>query len=285
MLTFRKIKKKMKAVSAIEVVAAAYQEISKKEMNQIREMTLKNRQFIKELSGVYGEAKRAYFLQKEEEEKQDKKKKEKNLLKPKKKKAVIFFSANARFYGGLILDVWLRVSDYLAENKADLLVIGEVGKHLAENSDLPGKIHYFKFADEKPEEKEMQEIIDLIKNYQQIKIFHGKFKTVLSQEIAQTDISGEISEEKTEEIYAYLFEPSSQAVLDFFRTELITAFFTQAFLEHRLSRHATRMVQMYRTREKAKERKEKLQMEEKKLKWQILDRKQQEINLSSQSWK
>ena len=285
MPTFRNIKKKLKAVSVIEVVAAAYQEISKKEMKKIREMTLKNRQFIEEVSKVYGEAKRAYFFQKEQEEKEGKTKKEKNLLKPKKKKAIIFFSANARFYGGLLLDVWLEVSDYLKKNKADLLVIGEVGKHIAENSALSNKIHYFKFDDEKPEENEIQEIINFIKDYQQIKIFHGKFKTVLSQEISQTDISGEVLEEKTEEVFAYLFEPSPQAVLDFFRTELITAFFTQAFLEHRLSRHATRMVQMYRTREKAKERKKKLQDQERKLKWQTLDRKQQEINLSSQSWR
>lgn len=285
MLTFRKIKKKLKAVSAIETIASAYQEISKKEMNQIRELTLKNRGFIEELTKVYSEAKKAHFFEKKQEKKQKKIKEEETPKKNLKNKAAVFFSVNARFYGGLILKIWQEVSAYLAENEADLVVIGEIGKNLIEKTNIKNKIYYFNLDDEKPKEKEVKKIVDFIKNYKEIKIFHGKFKTVLFQEIAKTDLSGEILKEKKEEIFSYLFEPSKEAVLDFFRTELMTAFFTQAFLEHRLSRHATRMVQMYKAREKSKERKEDLESAEKKLKWRIFDKKQQEINFSSKSWK
>lgn len=283
MLTSRKIKKKLKAISVIEIIASAYQEISKKEMNRIREMTLKNREFIEELSKIYFEAEKAYFFQKKFEKKQKKKKKEEDTFSSKKGKVAIFFSANARFYGTLILSIWQETLKYLNQNKADLIIIGEIGKYLAGKKNLPSKVHYFNLDDEDPKEEEVRKIVSFIKDYSEIKIFHGKFKTILSQEIAQTDISGEVSGKEAGEISAYLFEPSPEAVLDFFKTELISAFFAQAFLEHRLSRHATRMVKMYQTRDRAKERREKLRMQEKKLKWQNFDRKQREINVSSQT--
>ncbi len=288
MLTFRKIKKKLRAVSVIETIAAAYQEISKKEMNEIREMTLKNREFIEEISRVYFEAERSYLYEKEKDKKQVKQGKEKIFPEPKKERLVVFLSANARFYGSLILNVWKEASSYLAKNKADLAVVGEVGKSLAGENNFSENIYYFNIDDEKPKEKEIREIVKLMKNYKEVKVFHGRFKTVLSQEVFGTDIileAPKIDLKNKEEISVYLLEPSAEAVLDFFKTELISAFFAQTFLEHRLSRHAVRMVKMYQTRDKAKERKEDLKTKEKKLKWQTFDRKQQEINASSQSWK
>lgn len=278
MATIQEIRKKIKTVSLMERITLAFQEISKEEMNRIREMTLKNREFIEELLKVYTQAKKAFLIEaKEEGEK---------ILLPPKKEVVVFLSANARFYGGLVWEVWRKVSEYLKKNEADLVVVGEIGKYIVEQAKPKNKVYYFDLDDEKPKEKEIREISNFLKDYSQIKVFHGKFKTILSQEIVCTDISGEISEEKKEkEFYSFLFEPSPKAVLDFFKTELILAFFSQAFFEHRLSRHATRMVQMYRANKKAKERKEILKREERRLKWRKLEKKQQEINLVSQLWK
>lgn len=277
MATVQEIKKKLKIASLMERISSAYQEISRQEMNKIREMTLKNREFIEELLQVYAEAKEVFLMEaKEEGEK---------ILLPPKKRVVVFLSANARFYGGLVLEVWRKVLEYLTKNEADLVVVGEIGKYLSEQIKFQNQIYYFSLDDENPKEKEIREISNFLKDYSEIKIFHGKFKSILFQEVVFTDISGRISQERKKEFYGYLFEPSPQAVLDFFKTELISAFFSQAFLEHRLSRHATRMVQMYKTNKKAKERKEILKREERRLKWRKLDRKQQEISLISQLWK
>lgn len=277
MATLQEIRKKIKTVSLLERITAAYQEISRYEMNKIREITLKNREFIEELLKVYSEAKRAYFIEAKEEGKK--------IPLPSKKRVVVFLSANARFYGGLISEVWKKVFDYLSKNEADLVVIGEMGKYIVEQSKIENKVFYFNLDDEKPKEKEIREIAKFLKDYGEIKIFHGKFKTILFQEIVATDISGEVPEEKGTDIYGYLFEPSGEAVLDFFKTELISAFFYQTFLEHKLSRHATRMVQMYQSSKKAKEKKEEFKKEERKLKWQMINRKQQEINTLSQLWR
>lgn len=278
MATISEIKKKIKIASLLEKVTNAYQEISRHEMIKIREMTIKNREFIEELLNVYQEAKMAFLLELKEEKK--------TLPFVSKKKVVVFLSANAKFYGGLVLEIWQRVLSFLKENGGDLVVIGEIGKFLVQQSEYKNKFFYFSLDDEKPKENEIRKIIDFLREYEEIKVFHGKFKTILSQEIVITDISGRLAEKlPKKEVHSYLFEPSGEAILDFFKKELISAFFYQTFLEHRLSRHATRMVQMYQASKKAKELKESLKREERKLKWQKVDKKQQEINILSQMWR
>lgn len=274
-MTIQEIRKKIKVVSLLEKIASAYQEISEYEMKKIRELTLKNREFIEELLKVYGEAKRAFLIELREEKKE--------IPKPKKEKVFVFLSANAKFYGGLILEIWQKLINFLEKEKTDLVVIGEIGKYLVEQSKFKDNFFYFFLDDEKPKEKEFKEIVEFLQDYGEIKIFHGKFKTVLFQEAAITDISGEGPESK--ENYGYLFEPTPEAVLEFFKKELISAFFWQVFLEHKLARHAMRMVQMYQATKRARERKEILQKEEKKIKWGLLDKKQQEINILSQLWR
>lgn len=276
-MTIQEIRKKNKVVSLLERIALAYQEISEYEMNKIREITLKNREFIEELLDVYAEAKKAFLIEAKEEKKE--------ISKPPKGKVVVFLSANARFYGGLILEIWKKLTEYLENTPADLVVIGEIGKYLVENSQFKNNFFYFFLDDEKPKEEEIRRIVNFLKDYAEIKVFHGKFKTVLNQEIITTDISGEAPEEKSKEVFAYLFEPSPEFVLDFFKRELISAFFYQAFLEHKLSRHAVRMVQMYQATKKAKEKREMLKMEERRLRWTVIDKKQQEINILSQLWR
>ncbi len=288
MLTELKIKKKLKATSVIKTITAAYQEISKKEMNEIREMTLQNRRFIEELQNLYLEARQSYWLEKKGEKSKyrQRKKNEPDKKAVKKKKSIaVFLSVNARFYGGLILRIWQETARFQTENGSDLAVVGEIGRQLVERQKLASRVYYFDLNDEQPRESEIRKIIELLKQYDEIKVFHGKFKTVLFQEIVTANLAGEITGQTPKETNAYLFEPSPEAVMEFFETELLTAFFSQAFLEHRLSRHATRMVRMYQAEEKAKERQAELSEQAKKIKWHLLDKKQQEISLIFQLWK
>ena len=274
----RKIKENLRAVSAIETITATYREISQKEMNEIRGMALKNRNFIQELSRVCAMAKKSCFV--------DEKGIEEKIFDKKKDRVFIFFSANARFYGTLILEVWRKVIDHLNKEKGDLIVVGEVGKNIVEKTNFKKKFFYFELNDDKPKEQEIKKIIDFIKDYKEIIAFHGMFKTILSQEVVQSFVSKEIStEDVKEDVTSYLFEPSPEEVLRFFEKELIRAFFNQTFLEHRLSRHATRMVAMHHAVENAKERKEKLDGQIKKNKKRMMDKKQLEITIPYQLWK
>lgn len=277
MSSFRELKSSLQAVSAIKTIATTYQEISQKEMSEIREKALSNRRFIAQLGKIYTISKKEYFKEKKESKEV--------FISQKKGKVVIFLSANARFYGSLLWAVWGGVKDYLSQNKADLVICAEVGKYFAQGLDFGGKSAYFDIDDENPNEEQVKAVIDYIKNYKEIIVFHGKFENILTQTPTKTVIPGEIPKKSDQEdISSYLFEPSSEKVLEFFETELLTAFFNQTFLEHRLSRHATRVVAMHQAGENAKERQEILKMTLKRLKRKELDKKQFEITGPLQLW-
>lgn len=281
MVVLKKIKENLKVVSNIGTITRIYQEIANLRMNKIRQRVLNNREFIEELSQVYTLAKKAYLAQ---FKKRKPRKKEGAFLKT-KRKVVVFLSGNERFYGTLILDIWRELLNYLAEKKADLAVVGRMGKYLAERSGFGHKMFYFELDDDNPETGRIKGIIEFIKDYEEIIVFHGRFQTIFSQEVVQSNISGGVTPEKElAEVKSYLFEPTPETVLEFFETELMSAFFNQAILEHRLSRYATRMVAMYQATERAREEKRKLEIEEKKLERQLFNKKQIELFSGYQLW-
>ncbi len=281
MRSSKEINAKINIVSMIERIARGYQEISQETMYKIRKMTLENRIFIEELLNVFWEAKNAYVIEKGRQTKTE------GLFEPQKEKVAVFLSANSKFYGQLILEIWQKVESYLTKVKADLIVIGQIGEYLVINSEFAKNYshYYFHLDDEKPDEINIKQIINFIKNYKDIKIFHGKFKTILNQEVAISDISLRLPEDKPKEQFACLFEPNLAAVLNFFQQELLIAFFTQALLEHRLSRHATRAVAMHYVQKRAQRKKLELEHQARKLKWQKLNKQHLEVIISSKKWR
>ena len=278
----KEIKENLKAIANIEAVTKTYQEIANLRMNKIRQEVLDNRGFTEELSRVYTLVKRAYTVQ--FKNKKPTKARE-FIIKRKKQRVAVFLSCNERFHGTLILDIWKDLIKFLTENKADVAVVGRIGKYLAERGGFGHKMFYFELDDDEPEKERVKGIIEFIKNYREIIIFHGRFQTILFQKVVQSDISGGTIEEKElGEIKNYLFEPSPEAVLDFFETELMSAFFNQAILEHRLSRYATRMIAMYQATGSAKKRRKELETEQKKLTRQLLNKEQIEMFSGLQLW-
>lgn len=266
------VKKNLEATKKLGEIANAYHQIANIKMNEVREKVLKNRRFFEELLKVYQRAKLAAFLQKGG--------KEVKILRGKKERVVIFLSANHFFYGNLIFNIWLEVKSFLEKYPSDLIVVGKRGKYIAEAEGLGSKMFYFELDDEKPEEKNIREIVEEARNYKEIFVFYGKYKTVLSQEVVMSRISEmplkeiEVGLEKGK---LYLFEPSPEEVLDFFEREIMTSLFNQCLLEHQLAKYASRAISMYQARENAKKIGKKIETIGKKLKKQILNKKQIQI--------
>jgi len=282
MPVLKEIKESLEAIVNIEAVTKTYQEIANLRMNKIRQEVLDNRELTEELSRVYTLAKNSYTVQPKNKKLT---KARESFIKSKKQRVVVFLSCNERFHGTLILDIWKELSDFLTKNKADVAVVGRIGKYLAERGGLGHKMFYFGLDDDEPEKEKIKGIIEFIKNYREIIIFHGRFQTILFQKVVQSDISGgTIQEKESGKIKNYLFEPSPEAVLNFFETELIAAFFNQAILEHRLSRYATRMMAMYQATGSAKERRKELETEQKRLTRQLSNKKQIEMFSGFQIW-
>lgn len=249
MPTLKEIRKNLETNLIVKNIVNTYQEIANLRMKQIREKVLKNREFFRELLNTYQKIKLAYIFSL----KRGLKEKEVFSRRTQKENVTVFLSANKFFYGALVLNIWKEVEKYLEKRMADLVVVGKTGKYLAERSGWGHKMYYFELDDIKPEEEKIGAIIEFIKSYKKIIVFNGKYKGALVQKPAISDISGEPPFEKeVEEVKAYLFEPSPEAVLDFFETEIMAVLFHQTILEHQLARYASRVMAMYQATERAK---------------------------------
>jgi F-type H+-transporting ATPase subunit gamma len=273
MPTLKEIQKNLEVVSTIKNVVLTFQEIANLKMQQIKEKVLKNRDFSKELLRTYQRIKSVYYHSLE-----------KGLVKKsffrkiEKEKAVIFLSVNKPFYGTLILDIWKEVKKYLEREGGDLIVVGRLGKYLAEREGFGHFLFYFEFDDINPEKERISEIVEFVKKYEKIIVFHGRYEKGFVQKPVMTEISGGLPEEKKERgIEGYLFEPSPEAVLDFFETEIIGVLFNIAILEHQLARLAARVMAMQEASERAKNFEKKLKAMENKLKREIINKRQIEL--------
>lgn len=276
MPTLKQIEYDLETISTIKNIVEGYQEIANLKMNSVREKVLKNRKFFLELSEIYQRTKGAYLLS---QKKGWIKEKEIRFLEPKKERIGIFLSANRFFYGPLILNIWKGIQQYSEKNKLELAVVGKMGKYLIEQSEVKIKSYYFQLEDEEPEAEKIDKIIEFVKNYKEILVFHGRYKTVLSQETGISQISGGLPAvtKGSIEIRNYLFEPSAEIILKFFEKEIIATLFNQTILEHELARHASRMIAMYRATENAKESKKELRVVKNKLERQMTNKKQIEL--------
>jgi F-type H+-transporting ATPase subunit gamma len=282
MVLLKKVNEDLETIKYISTITSIYQEIAQMKMRQIRESVLENRNFLEEILKVYQKAKNAFFLALEKE---GKKEKIETFLKKKRKTVVVLLSANQPFYGPLILNVWQACYSFLEKNKADLIVVGRMGKYLAEGSGLGHKISYFEMSDEKPEKEVIKEIVETIKNYERVIVFHGKYQSVARQEIVKSEISSQPPMEKREEKKKlYIFEPSPKEILEFFETEIFSALFNQTILEHQLAKFSSRMIAMYQATERAKRMEKILEIKKRKLEKELKNKEQINLFLGSKLW-
>jgi F-type H+-transporting ATPase subunit gamma len=286
MASLKKIKIDLEIIESIKNIASCYQEIANLEMKRIRENVLKTRKFLSGVAEIYNHAKSAYIAQFKSKNKKEKEQllKKISFIKRNGRKIIVFLSANERFYGPLIIDIYKEVLKNLDEN-CDLAVVGKIGRYLVRYENIKNKVFFFYLDDDHPTQYQIEKILNLIRNYERIIVFHGKFETVAFQKPVKTDISGGIIlEERPQEVRKYLFEPSPEAILEFFEKEIIDALFNQTVLEHQLAKFASRMMSMYRATENAKDLIKKLNQKAKNIKRQITNKKQLEAISSFKLW-
>jgi len=262
MPTLKEVNENLKIISTLKEIVLAYQEIANLKIRETRELVLKNREFFQELLKTYQTVAQIYGTS------------EKKGQKERKEKIAVFLSANQPFYGSLILEIWKEAQSFLFENRMELLVIGRIGKILAQESKLVEKFFYFDLNIERIEKGELAKIVDFLKNYQTIFVFHGKYETLLKQIPVREEIGKKLftKEEKLEK-ESYIFEPSPEAILDFFEKEIIGTLFHHTLLEHQLALNGARAMAMYEAGEKAKTQEKKLILMKNRLKKEIINKK------------
>jgi len=228
-----------------------YEEIAAIRMRKVKKSVLMEREFLRGLSDVFKFVEMAYdtFLIKLGNLKKGKR----HFLKTNNKDVRVLMSSNMGLYGEVIHKTINKYVSDLRSDKADIVVIGKVGKRVVESL-LPGRaFQYFDFSDSGMDDDSMKRILDYILQYRNIYVYHGYFKSILNQEVVVTNVTGDISkfagfeetqemrQEEEEQKFGF-FEPSIEDVAAFFETQTLSVIFEQAMNESSLSKFASRMV-------------------------------------------
>src|SRR5690606_10040815 len=95
------------------------------------------------------------------------------------------------------------------------------------------------------EKDNLEKLIRHLVQYKTIKVYHGKYKTVVTQDSVVTDISAGTDTSDVENTNEdYIFEPSIEDILMFFETQVFTSLFDQVLRESQLARYASRILAM-----------------------------------------
>ncbi|MEF8847027.1 MAG: F0F1 ATP synthase subunit gamma [Candidatus Paceibacterota bacterium] len=280
MATLKEIEEDIDLISTIKDITGTYQTLANMRVRRIRDEVLKTRTFLEGIAKIYHHAKTAYLGSLEEGEKLE----QASFITRNKKRVTVFLSANERFYGTLLLDTWQRIQHYVRNNTTDLAVVGDIGKRFTEQQSFDTQVKYFNLDDEHPTQKQKRMIFEHIKNYEDVIVFHGRFKSAFRQQPTKTNVSGGITlEQAPDTTKDYIFEPSPEAILEFFEEEIIGALFNQTILEHQLARFASRMVAMDQATQNADEKLDNLEHQATRLKRRVQNKKQLERIIRSKS--
>lgn len=231
-MTIREIDALIEEGNSLKQIAQAYSEIANLKLKRIRAQVERNRLFFEEISYVYSLVKKLAIKRKVA------------LAKPKKRVSLIITS-NYRFYGNInsnLLDFFIAQTQKL---EGDRIILGKAAIDYFKASGVSNS-HEVLLHSDQPSFEELNNLVNLIKDYNQVLIFYSKLKSLLTQQPTVTDItlSSKLPTSETQIDFRFIFEPELPKILKFFDSQILTLLLEQTFLESEVSRTASRFITM-----------------------------------------
>ncbi len=251
------ITKQINDLQILEALSSAFAEISSGRMKKTRDSVVLSREFLEEIQGIFRELQDSYrreFLSLAR--RRGFKKGEKlTFLSHNGRSVALFLSSNAGFYGSITKKVF---DDFVKDVQADDLeatIVGKLGLSMFLQV-FPGKSYsYFELPDYGYDRDKMAQLVRHLVKYEEIRIYYGKFKSIVNQFADRVVISAQtmIGEKTNAKPTKYLFEPNFEEILVFFETEMFSSLFEQVISESQLAKFASRMIAMDAAGERIRE--------------------------------
>ncbi|CAN5323572.1 ATP synthase F1 subunit gamma [soil metagenome] len=249
------ITKEIENLQSLENLANAYARISSGRMKKTRDEVLVSRDFLFEIQAIFAELQASY---REEFLALARKKGFKNgqkitFLSHNGRSVAVFISANTSFYGDLTKKVFDMFLKDVREQHLEATIVGNLGVSMFREAAPDKSYSYFDLPDYGFDREKMSELIKHLVQYEEIHIYYGKFKSIITQSPDKVVISAQttsLKSNKNVEIVKYLFEPSLEDILVFFEREMFSSIFEQTITESQLAKFASRMVAMDQAGEK-----------------------------------
>lgn len=245
-MTLRQINQTLEEGLSLKLITQAYAEISAIKLKRIRAGIENNRQFFNEVAGLFRTLKQVASRRRQLEETM------KRLVTKNGRSVVLLLTSNYRFYGdinSMVINQFLLAAPKFA---VDRIVLGKMGIDYLQAIKYQYPYKQIVLSADLPVDSELKNLADTVKNYQQVLVFHSKFKTVLQQTPQVTDVTqtanvqiSDVGNQKSEEEpLDFILEPEMDKMLEFFDSQIITLLLETTFLEAELSRTASRMISM-----------------------------------------
>ena len=157
----------------------------------------------------------------------------------KKKKVLILVSSESKYFGNLINSLVGRFALEFGQGGADGIVIGKVGKNLLKKLGFAApNVIYFDFDDEKPDWSVVSRVNNVLGDYEQIVIYYGQYKSILTQDLKREEISQSVVVKSMPNLKKYDFEPAAPVALGLLEKQIISSNFLQKLYETGLTKNA-----------------------------------------------
>lgn len=247
-----------------------YEEVAAGRMQKVRAAVLKARQFLDGLATVFAEVKLSYIKERGGVQLDSK-------LNSNGRTVAVFLSANSGLYGDIVERTFQSFIEYIADTKAEAVVVGKLGLRMIQERHAEILYNYFDLSDDQVDLDSLRLIMRYLLQYERIMVFYGKFSSILNQSPTISSISGDSLPEvnlRDKPQNLYLFEPNVGEILRVFESEILSSIFEQTMHESLLAKFASRLQHLDRSLQNIEKRLEKLGFELKSLSHKIDNRKQ-----------
>ncbi len=246
-MNIRELISEIETTQTLNDVALSYTEISSLNLNKIRKQAEVNHTFFMELSGIF--ALLRYFSRR--------KNPNKNTFKN-NKKVTILITSNFRFYGkisNITTDLFLQYSE---GKQSDYIVISKLGDSLLKSKRYKQQYKKVVFKTDMPDNQELIDVVNMVKDYSQIIVVYSQFQTILKQvpvirDISQAQVMALESSKVKKFDFTFILEPELDKMIQFFDTQIKNVLLSSVFLEAEVARVASRLITMDQAQSNAKE--------------------------------
>lgn len=272
------VQKEITQVSSLKDLTEIYGEIAAIRMRKIRGYVLKNRDFLSSIESIFKDALDSYAKKLSDLVIRGKIKEggKVTFLAHNGKTVAVLISANTGFFGEVVRETYKKFISDIEREDVEVTIIGRLGRSLFLEEKPNHPYTYFELPDYGTDPTKLSEAIKHLVQYEEIRVYYGKFFSVVTQKPTTFSISAgkPVTRQTKPLLVSYIFEPSVEKILMFFETQIFASLFDQAIRESQLAKFASRILSMDRATENIRQKLMQLNLEGLKISHSIANRKQ-----------
>jgi F-type H+-transporting ATPase subunit gamma len=245
-------------LDSLKGLVEVYGEIASVRMMKIRGYVLMNRDFLASINSIFQDVLKSYSTKLYSLFRSGRVKAGERItfLGHNGKTVSVFISANTGFYGDIVQRTFTSFLKDIQTDNVEVTIIGRLGLSLFLGSEPNRPYTYYELPDYGVDSSKLAEVIKHLVQYDKIKIYYGRYYTVVTQrpEISSISAGTEVSGKDEKPEVEYVFEPTMENILKFFETEIFASLLDQSIRESQLAKFASRIMAMDKASENIKSR-------------------------------